>query len=114
MQATATSPQATDQELSRQLVRQSAEQLNDDGFATVLCSWTHREGTWEDCPREWVAGLGGSLVATLPILATFLGRDRYEPSPYAPVSRRFWSEVGQPRGVFQPLRHGGRLIHRDR
>jgi 4-alpha-glucanotransferase len=51
---------------------------------------------------EWIAGLGGSLVGTLPLLACFLGEaghpgppghDLYEPSPYVPVSRRFWNEV---------------------
>ena len=41
---------------------------------------------------EWVAARGGSVVGTLPLLATFLGRV-YEPSPYSPVSRTFWSEA---------------------
>ena len=41
---------------------------------------------------SWVEGLGGELVATLPPLAAFLDRP-YEPSPYAPVSRRFWNEL---------------------
>ncbi|KPK21751.1 MAG: 4-alpha-glucanotransferase [Dehalococcoidia bacterium SM23_28_1] len=40
---------------------------------------------------EWVAGLGGSAVATLPLLAAFLD-EPLEPSPYAPVSRLFWNE----------------------
>jgi 4-alpha-glucanotransferase len=39
----------------------------------------------------WVAELGGGVVATLPLLAAFLG-DPLEPSPYAPVSRLFWNE----------------------
>jgi len=34
---------------------------------------------------------GGTLVATLPMFATFLSRP-YDPSPYAPVSRLFWNE----------------------
>ena len=44
-----------------------------------------------------VAGLGGSVVGTLPLLASFLDRP-YEPSPYAPVSKLFWNElyVGDP------------------
>ena len=37
---------------------------------------------------DWVAGLGGDLVGTLPLLATFEG----EASPYAPVSRLAWNE----------------------
>ena len=40
---------------------------------------------------EWVAGLGGHVVATLPLLATFLDKP-FEPSPYAPVSRLLWNE----------------------
>lgn len=40
----------------------------------------------------WVRERGGDLVATLPPLATFLGTP-HEPSPYAPVSRRFWNEL---------------------
>lgn len=36
--------------------------------------------------------LGGSGVATLPLLATFL-YEPFEPSPYAPVSRLFWNEI---------------------
>ena len=40
---------------------------------------------------EWASGLGGSMVATLPLLATFLD-EPFEPSPYAPVSRLLWNE----------------------
>jgi 4-alpha-glucanotransferase len=38
-----------------------------------------------------VAEFGGSVVATLPLLASFLEHP-LEPSPYAPVSRLFWNE----------------------
>ncbi len=39
---------------------------------------------------QWAAGLGGNLVATLPILAPVdMAAD---PSPYAPTSRFFWNE----------------------
>ena len=41
---------------------------------------------------EWLASLGGRVVATLPLLATYLDRP-FDPSPYAPVSRRFWNEL---------------------
>ena len=41
---------------------------------------------------EIVAGHGGAVVGTLPLLAAFLDRP-YEPSPYAPVSRLFWNEL---------------------
>jgi len=39
----------------------------------------------------WVAGMGGRVVATLPLLATFLDESS-EPSPYLPASRLFWNE----------------------
>ncbi len=45
-----------------------------------------------DRVAESVAELGGSVVGTLPLLATFLDRP-YEPSPYMPVSRLFWNEL---------------------
>jgi len=41
---------------------------------------------------EWTAGLGGNVVATLPILASFLD-EPFEPSPYSPASRLFWNEL---------------------
>ena len=45
-----------------------------------------------------VAELGGSVVGTLPLLATFLD-EPYDPSPYAPVSKLFWNELyAEPRG----------------
>jgi len=40
---------------------------------------------------QWTAGLGGRVVATLPMLAAFLA-EPLEPSPYSPVSRLFWNE----------------------
>lgn len=41
---------------------------------------------------EWSGERGGSMVGTLPMLATFLD-DPCEPSPYAPVSRLAWNEL---------------------
>jgi 4-alpha-glucanotransferase len=41
---------------------------------------------------EWTAARGGSLVATLPLLAAFLDQP-FEPSPYSPASRLFWNEL---------------------
>ena len=38
---------------------------------------------------SWIGHHGGSLVATLPMLAAFDD----EPSPYSPVSRLFWNEM---------------------
>ena len=40
---------------------------------------------------EWVSGLGGRAVGTLPLLAAFLS-EPFNPSPYAPASRLFWNE----------------------
>ncbi len=41
---------------------------------------------------SWNATLGGQLVGTLPLLPTYLQADLFDPSPYAPVTRLFWSE----------------------
>ncbi|TAM82839.1 MAG: 4-alpha-glucanotransferase [Acidobacteria bacterium] len=41
---------------------------------------------------EWVHARGGSLVGTLPLLASFLD-EPFNPSPYSPVSRLFWNEL---------------------
>ena len=43
----------------------------------------------------WAGLRGADIVATLPILAMFLGHESEpcDPSPYAPVSRRFWNEA---------------------
>jgi 4-alpha-glucanotransferase len=40
---------------------------------------------------EWINGLGGGMVATLPLLAAFLD-EPFEPGPYSPASRLFWNE----------------------
>ncbi len=40
---------------------------------------------------DWVRGLGGSIVGTLPLLPAFLD-EPFEPSPYMPASRLFWNE----------------------
>ena len=51
-------------------------------------------GDFGDLERlaEWVAGLGGRSVATLPLLAALPEFDP-APSPYAPSSRLFWNEL---------------------
>jgi 4-alpha-glucanotransferase len=40
---------------------------------------------------EGIAGLGGNITATLPLLPVFLD-EPFDPSPYAPVSRLLWNE----------------------
>ncbi len=43
----------------------------------------------------WAGDRGAQVIGTLPMLATFVGHgnEPCDPSPYAPVSRRFWNEV---------------------
>ena len=41
---------------------------------------------------RWVQQRGGTVVGTLPLLASFLGKP-FDPSPYSPVSRLFWNEL---------------------
>ena len=41
---------------------------------------------------DWTAGLGGGLVATLPMLATSFDGPSPVVSPYSPTSRLFWNE----------------------
>jgi len=41
---------------------------------------------------KWIDQLGGKVVATLPLLASYLD-EPFDPSPYAPVSRCFWNEL---------------------
>ncbi|HWP59189.1 MAG TPA: 4-alpha-glucanotransferase [Candidatus Acidoferrales bacterium] len=50
-------------------------------------------GNYSDMGRllDWVEGLGGRAVGTLPLLPTFLDEPA-DPSPYAPVSRLYWNE----------------------
>lgn len=40
----------------------------------------------------WIRDQGGSTVGTLPLLASYLDTP-FDPSPYAPVSRRYWNEL---------------------
>lgn len=41
---------------------------------------------------QWASTCGASAVGTLPLLASFLGRE-HVPGPYSPASRLFWNEV---------------------
>lgn len=40
--------------------------------------------------QQWLRTIGGDVVATLPLNATFVEED---PSPYSPISRLFWNEM---------------------
>ncbi len=55
---------------------------------------SYQTGDFSDLERlmEFTAGVGGSLVATLPLLAT-LWEATDDPSPYSAASRLFWNEV---------------------
>lgn len=66
-------------------------------FAPLYAMWT-TQGTGPDVSTldrlaRWTHELGGRMVATLPLLSTFAGQQPFDPSPYAPVSRRFWNEL---------------------
>jgi 4-alpha-glucanotransferase len=50
---------------------------------------------------------GGKIVGALPVLASWLG-DPYDPSPYAPVSRRFWNELFVDLAALPELAHSPR------
>ena len=41
---------------------------------------------------RWARAHGVNILATLPLLATFLDKP-FDPSPYTPVSRLFWNEL---------------------
>jgi 4-alpha-glucanotransferase len=60
----------------------------------ALCSASSwGAGDYGDLARtaRWVDAQGGSFLATLPLLPTFLDVP-FEPSPYSPASRLFWSD----------------------
>jgi 4-alpha-glucanotransferase len=40
---------------------------------------------------QWMAGLGGTVAGTLPLLGAFLNKP-FDPSPYLPATRLFWNE----------------------
>jgi 4-alpha-glucanotransferase len=46
---------------------------------------------WEKLSRS-IGARGGTIAATLPLLAAFLDYPVCEPSPYSPASRLFWNE----------------------
>ena len=56
---------------------------------------------WHDI-IDWLHPLGGKVVATLPLLASFMGVPVCEASPYSPASRLFWNEFFV--SVDKPLR----------
>jgi 4-alpha-glucanotransferase len=55
-------------------------------------SWGSGDFADLEAMMAWCAKIGGRVLATLPLLPTFLGEEAFEPSPYLPVSRRLWSE----------------------
>ncbi|HEV7922657.1 MAG TPA: 4-alpha-glucanotransferase [Thermoanaerobaculia bacterium] len=64
-------------------------------FAPLYAIHTRNTGAMGDLAdmrayRDWIAELGGSVVATLPLLAIDPEGD---PSPYSPISRLFWNEL---------------------
>jgi 4-alpha-glucanotransferase len=59
---------------------------------STVRSWGAGDLSDLEALADWCAGLGGGIVATLPLLASFL-EEPFEPSPYAPASRLFWNEL---------------------
>lgn len=55
-------------------------------------SWCCGDFSGLDALIEWIAGQGGGVVSTLPLLASFLD-EPFEPSPYSPASRLFWNDL---------------------
>jgi len=55
-------------------------------------SWGSGDFSDLEAMMEWVHGMGGGVVATLPLLASFLD-EPFEPSPYVPASRLLWNEL---------------------
>ncbi|MFU8829358.1 MAG: 4-alpha-glucanotransferase, partial [Phycisphaerales bacterium] len=49
---------------------------------------------------SWGADHGADLISTLPLLASFLKGQVFNPGPYAPVTRLFWNEL-----LLDPERH---------
>jgi len=55
-------------------------------------SWGSGDFSDLESLMSWVAEMGGQVVATLPLLPTFLD-ETSTPSPYLPVSRLMWNEL---------------------
>lgn len=56
-----------------------------------------------------IAPRGGRVVGTLPMLATFLD-EPFDPSPYSPVSRRWWNEAHLDLTALPELDTAGRAL----
>lgn len=76
------------------------EDSNDGGFWGIFLPLysLHTDRSWGagdladlEMLIEWAAGYGGGVVATLPLLPTFLD-EPFHPSPYEPVTRLAWNE----------------------
>ena len=68
-------------EFCRQLVRESANHLNEGGYCQIICEWVQVMGqTWQDRLKEWLEGTGCDvwvLQANLQLPHTYtLGRAR--------------------------------------
>jgi 4-alpha-glucanotransferase len=55
-------------------------------------SWGSGDFSDLEAMMTWCAEMGSRVVATLPLLPTFLRDEVFEPSPYRPVSRMLWNE----------------------
>jgi 4-alpha-glucanotransferase len=55
-------------------------------------SWGSGDFADLEALARWLAELGGGVLATLPLLSSFLDHP-CDPSPYTPASRLFWNEL---------------------
>lgn len=94
--ATSTSCDATLMVAPRQLPRFGGEDRLWGLFAPVWSAWSDKRPDVHlgqlDAVGAWGALHGARLVGTLPLLSGFY--DQFaDPSPYSPVSRRWWNEA---------------------
>ena len=85
-------------------------------FLPLYALWSERNpgaGDLTDLKNfaRWAGRMGADWVGTLPLLSQFLDKP-FEPSPYSPVSRLFWSEFWLDLGKIKGLRGGPTVDYR--
>ena len=85
-------------------------------FLPLYALWSERNpgaGDLTDLKNfaRWAGGLGAAWVGTLPLLSQFLDKP-FDPSPYSPASRLFWSEFWLDLGEIKGLPRGRQVDYR--
>ena len=66
-------------------------------FMPLYSAWSEERPHASYCHlselRQWVSTIGGAFLGTLPLFPTFLDGELFDPSPYSPITRRFFSEL---------------------